>query len=452
MKTNQPPHPHDRILMIVPHEPELDPRIRWVTGLCAGIGRTHIIACTDAGTQPACEVDGVVTTERVAPRERTAIASNAPPSRSTPPEVKTSGGAEVSAPAKDPLLKRVLMGVSKWISPFYRFALVWKYNRRIIKALDSRLEKLEFSPGVIICHDLLALAAGVKARKRGLVPLIYDSHEFWPEADLQATRWQQKATALVERRWIRQADLVITVTPGLARALERLYRLPQVLVVPNAEPMAGSLSPSSQPPPVYPIKFLLQGQVTPGRGIEKFLDAWSGLDDGRCILVLRAPENDYLAGLRRKFTREIELGRIHFPPSVPESELIAAARAADVGIIPYGGPSINHIHACPNKLSQYMQAGLAILYNADLEFVARLVDKNQCGCSYRMDDPEDFCRTVRFFLDEPEELARMKANAQRLVRMEFNWEIQSKPYEQAIREFLARGMAPETSLIEGLSS
>src|SRR5207245_8005977 len=57
-----------RILMLVPHEPEADPRIKWVTQLCAQIGRTDIIGYTSSvDDKPAREYDGVIYTERVNP-------------------------------------------------------------------------------------------------------------------------------------------------------------------------------------------------------------------------------------------------------------------------------------------------------------------------------------------------------------------------------------------------
>ena len=52
---------------------------------------------------------------------------------------------------------------------------------------------------------------------------------------------------------------------------------------------------------------------------------------------------------------------VFFPPPVRETSLIAAAAAADVGVIPYMPTIINFRYCCPNKLSQYMQAGLPIM-------------------------------------------------------------------------------------------
>ena len=57
-----------RILMLVPHEPELDPRIKWVTQLCAQIGRTDIIGFIyAANNKPSREYEGQIYTERITP-------------------------------------------------------------------------------------------------------------------------------------------------------------------------------------------------------------------------------------------------------------------------------------------------------------------------------------------------------------------------------------------------
>src|SRR5437870_10473585 len=53
-----------RVLMLVPHEPNEDPRIRWVTNLCSSIGRTDILSTVYSPTYPSHSFDGNVFTER----------------------------------------------------------------------------------------------------------------------------------------------------------------------------------------------------------------------------------------------------------------------------------------------------------------------------------------------------------------------------------------------------
>src|SRR3546814_5848658 len=61
-------------------------------------------------------------------------------------------------------------------------------------------------------------------------------------------------------------------------------------------------------------------------------------------------------------------------PSISESQLVSAARAADVGVIPYNPVFPNHVMACPNKLDQYMQAGIAILSN-NIPYVRHIIER-----------------------------------------------------------------------------
>ena len=67
----------------------------------------------------------------------------------------------------------------------------------------------------------------------------------------------------IERRAIRHADAVVTVSPPLAEHLRELYALDNVISVPNAEPFADAIVPSLLRDPDQPLRFLLQGQVTP---------------------------------------------------------------------------------------------------------------------------------------------------------------------------------------------
>jgi hypothetical protein len=53
--------------------------------------------------------------------------------------------------------------------------------------------------------------------------------------------------------------------------------------------------------------------------------------------------------------------RVSFPSAVSESELIATAAEADIGLIPYNSAYFIYRPCCPNKLSQYLAAGPPIL-------------------------------------------------------------------------------------------
>ena len=80
-----------------------------------------------------------------------------------------------------------------------------------------------------------------------------------------------------------------------------------------------------------------------------------------------------------------------------------------------------------------MQAGLAILCNADSVFISELITNHECGRTYEADNPASLSVVVHSFIDHPENLQQMKRNAHEFTRSEFNWEVQSAPYMEAIQ-------------------
>jgi glycosyltransferase involved in cell wall biosynthesis len=429
------------ILMLVPHEPKEDPRISWVTDVCSQISQVDIISSVYTSDKPLREYEDKVYTERIN------IYGNA----SQPAKFLSRVGsflvnlnitrgytyqmqeASFSSETSD----RSTKPDSNFFGElFYWLYKLFSYNV-IVSAIYRRSRAISLVPSLIICHDIYALIPAIKLKKIFGCPVLYDSHEYWPQADLNSPLWENKMTEMIERHYIKQTDAVITVSPQLAKLLERTYSLPKVLSVPNAEPFKGFREPSSSLEVTSPLRFLLQGRVSRGRGIEELLSAWCQLNSDKAILQLRCPQNEYLSNLCEKYKTFIQLQRIVILPAVTESELIESASNSDIGIIPYVGPNLNHIYACPNKLSQYMQAGLAIL-SSNTEFVVEVIDRYKCGLSYDPNNPSTLIRAVESFVQDPEQLNQMKRNSYMAAKNEFNWQNQSLSYAQVVASLYSK--------------
>jgi glycosyltransferase involved in cell wall biosynthesis len=487
-----------RIMMLVPHEPELDPRIRWVANLCKGFGRTEIIGFVYELAKPQREYDSLVSTDRVMaidyPRSfflwfidviqlvrhplrliylilrkiwdvfcelllnfkrgqeiinsiknlKSKLVDYVRKYRQdgiklknqlhASPSPKTSQATQARRNVKCTQESKNREGIRDYLGSIrHWFGIVYTLEL-ISNTLFQRARTTSIIPRVVICHDIFALGAAVKYKHLFGTPIIYDSHELWPEADLRSLPWEKKWTASFEQKLIRQADLVITVNPQIANHLEKLYQIEKVISVPNAEPLPQSLG-TTRAILEYPLKFLIQGQATPKRGIEEFLDIWQLIEDERAVLIVRCPENPFLACLRQKYQSSIEKRKIIFAPAVSEKELVGAASMADVGVIPYTGPNLNHVYACPNKLSQYMQAGLVIFHNSDQLFVSEMINKFDCGLSYDINHPETIVNAISSLTSNLDLVRKYQVNSYKASLSEFNWEIQSKPYIEAIQRF-----------------
>ncbi|MEX5219328.1 MAG: glycosyltransferase family 4 protein [Nitrospira sp.] len=443
----------ERILMLVPHEPDADPRVRWVMQLCREIGPTEVIglsAWNSAGVdsnKPVREAEGNIYVERIDLHEYASMRRKAwamltsflsvggtirrylERKRNTPsPDAANADGEE----ERLSWVRRIDHRIGSWC----RFHSVWAAYELIIDSLYRRARSSSVIPRVIICHDVLALAAAIRLKPLFRCSVLYDAHELWPEADLLAEQWERNAMADYEGGLVRQADAVVTVTPQIARHLERQYRLSNVICAPNATPVEAEHASDELRPASLPVKCLFQGQVTWRRGLEELLTAWQRIDPKLAVLYLRCPENEYLSYLKTKFDQIIRDGRVILLPAVREEQLVAAARTADVGVIPYVGPNLNHVYCCPNKLSQYMQAGLAILSNR-LAFVSDVIARHQCGLTYEADKPATLVEAVHFLAENPAALLGMRRRAGNAARMDFNWQHQSAAYKRAIATLYA---------------
>jgi glycosyltransferase involved in cell wall biosynthesis len=391
-----------RILVLVEHEPSLDPRVGWVAAMCAELARTDVIAVAFADARPRREYDGRLYVERADPNANAALVAKA---------VAVGVGAAA----------RVFRPLAPAASAAYRAVHA--------SALHRRGRAASVPPRVVVCHDLATLPAGVALKRRFGARLLYDTHEYWPQANREASALEERLTEALERRLVRVADAVVTVSPQLARHLERTYGLPRVLVAPNAVPFGEDVTPSA-PRRDGPVRFLLQGRVPPGRGVEELLEAWEQLAlGGDAELVVRAPlgaDRDALAGRYGD--------SVVFADPVAEELLVQAASGADVGLIPYGGDNLNHRYASPNKLAQYMHAGLAVVAQRS-EFVAEILARYDCGLVY--DDAASLGEALQRLLTDRDLLARLKERAYDAARREFNWEVQASAYRGALEELLA---------------
>lgn len=440
----------DRILVLVPGDPSSDPRIGWVTDLCAEFARTDVIGIVAETDRPLREYDGRTYIERAfigyaasawartLARLGGAFRQLGCTARYIERKSREVESGAVSYPptaaAKGPAVSWQTE-LDHCIGGVCRFLGMNLSLRHLISGICRRARAVSVVPRLVICHDLHALVAGIQLKKLFGCAVIYDSHECWPEADLLSAPWEMRYWARFERPFIRQADAVITVTPQIAQYLSELYDIHNVVVVPNACPRTALDRPACRRVPDLPVKFLFQGGAAVGRGLDLLLAAWDRFADARTILYVRCPENELLAGLRRRYAASVERGTVVFMPPVKEEDLVTAATFADVGVIPYAPASRNHAYCCPNKLSQYMQAGLAMLVS-DTAFVGERVREFDCGLVFKANDADGLIEHVKRLREEPRLLQRLKANAFHHSQATYHWQQVATPYREAIARLL----------------
>lgn len=319
-------------------------------------------------------------------------------------------------------------------------------NYGLVQSLLALPERAD----VVHCNDLATLLAGVVYRKFTGCRVVYDAHEYWPHSNPEAAPWEVWMFSWYERRLAPKADAAFTVSPQLATRMGKAYRR-TFGTVPNTAPLGTSaITPVSSTMADLAgdrVRFLFQGNFVAERGLEELIEIWARASEPHCALFLRGPGNPDRDACIAHADRLGVLDRsVYFLEPVSEADLIAAASEADVGVIPYKPTWVNYRFACPNKLSQYMQAGLAILSN-DLDYVRQVLERYSCGRTYQHTDPAGAARIIHELATNSESRKEMAANGRRATQDEFNWEVQSRPLYEAYAALAANRpyVAPRAS-------
>lgn len=305
----------------------------------------------------------------------------------------------------------------------------WYFRELIFKQAVAALDQFDdgdWKPDVIHANDPDCLLAANLLKRRFAARLIYDAHEYGPEAYLMEPTPRALFFAY-EKQMLKGVDAATTVTPQIAAKFMRRYRgRPTFAVVPNATPTPSRIAPLDDPfmraAARGRVRVLFQGGFAANRGVEELIDAWREIDEEKAVLFIRGPENAYREQLVKHALKTGRLGRsIFFLPSVPESELVASAVNADVGVISYLSKVENHAGACPNKTSQYMQAGVMIVAVA-LPFVKSVVEAAGAGITFDDREPGAFAAALRKAIEDQPYRDACRARGRAYSQAVFNYD------------------------------
>jgi glycogen(starch) synthase len=252
--------------------------------------------------------------------------------------------------------------------------LYWSFreHRDLLAAASQRHADL------YLASDWRTLPIAVRAARRAGGSFAYDSHELGVEEFLERPLWRALFPPYVrsiERHCLASAAFVTTVSEGIADILQNAYALRErPTVVRNVPPY----EPASFRPTGAEIEVLYHGVFMANRGLEELV-ASVPLWRPELRLTLRGRGKPaYEKRLRRRVAASPAVTRITLAPPVPMTELVAAARAADVGVHPLLVTSNQMRYSLPNKLFEYIMAGLAVC-TTDVPEMAAVIDEYGVG-------------------------------------------------------------------------
>ncbi|MFT4681466.1 MAG: glycosyltransferase involved in cell wall biosynthesis [Flavobacteriales bacterium] len=86
-------------------------------------------------------------------------------------------------------------------------------------------------------------------------------------------------------------------------------------------------------------------------------------------------------------------------------------------------PEPNHLESQPNKMFEYMMAGLPVI-GSDFPLWKEIIEKESCGICINSEDVHEIAEAVNKLLADPELIESMGRNGRKAVEKKFNWSTQ----------------------------
>lgn len=285
---------------------------------------------------------------------------------------------------------------------------------------------------VILANDLDTLLPAYLIARLRRKKLVYDSHEYFTEAEGLTNRPIPKRIWLaVERHIFPRLRNVFTVNETIANIYRGLYHVP-VHVVRNVPVLAVPVPQTNKQALGLPMDkplILLQGAyIDPDRGGMELVQSMQWVD--HALLLVIGSGRD-LNNLKAEVVRLKLEDKVRFMPKIPYDRLRAYTAVADVGVSLDKPLHLNYAYSLPNKVFDYIHSGVPILVS-DLPELRRIVEQYHVGSVVSEVKPDTIAKALREMLTHPQRM-EWRQNALKAAQV-LNWQSESK----AIREVYSR--------------
>jgi glycosyltransferase involved in cell wall biosynthesis len=252
--------------------------------------------------------------------------------------------------------------------------------------------------------------------------LVYDTHEYFTGVpELQKRPLVRGVWTFIEGLIFPKLKRVITVNDSIADLYQNRYGNTEIQVIrniPNAEISIVSNQEFSTVFPPGKFRIILQGNgINVDRGGEEAIEMMKWLD--RAVLII-AGNGDVIQQLKENVISEKLEDRVIFMPRMPYNELLGLTQLCDLGLTLDKDTNINYRFSLPNKLFDYLRAGIPVLAS-DLTEVRKIVETYHTGWIVEKVDPQLMANQINEFIDNPDVYLKVKTNLTEASK-QLSWE------------------------------
>ncbi len=283
---------------------------------------------------------------------------------------------------------------------------------------------------LLYSNDLDTLWPNYANHKLSGVRIIYDSHEIFCEVpELIDNPTKKKLWERIEKRIVPKLKHCITVNKSIAKWFEDKYKVKFSVVrnIGNPPPVAAIKTREELGLPTDKKIVLIQGAgINIDRGAEETLEAMQYIEN---TLLLIIGGGDVIETLKVNAVWKNLKEKIMFKAKMPAEDLYHYTCNADLGLTIDKNNNINYRFSLPNKVFDFINAGVPILASP-LPEIKNVIDSYHIGDFIASHDPKHIADKMNEMLRSPEYTV-WKQNTIK-ARQENSWQLEKKVLEEVI--------------------
>lgn len=278
---------------------------------------------------------------------------------------------------------------------------------------------------MLVSNDLDTLLPNYLVGMFKNTPLIYDSHEYFTEVpELVNRKHVQKIWKFIERKLFPRQTDVITVNDSIAGLYENDYGIRPHVVrnIPRKGQPIKKMSRKSLDLPDDKHILILQGSgINVQRGAEELVEAMQFVNNAVLLLV----GGGDVINILKETVEKNDLGqKVIFKPRMPYKQLMQFTAVADLGLTLDKPTNLNYKYSLPNKLFDYILAGIPVL-SSPLPEIEKIITKYEVGDFIADHDPKNIARKINGMLSNQALMGKWKKNC-KFAAHELTWENEEK--------------------------
>jgi glycosyltransferase involved in cell wall biosynthesis len=240
---------------------------------------------------------------------------------------------------------------------------------------------------------------------------VYDAHEYFPEVpEVINRKFTQSVWSWIEGVTVPNVDVCYTVSEGLKTIFEQKYNKPFTVI--RNLPVLQELTQSKTREKII----LYQGALNQGRGLEQTIEAMQQID----AQLLLAGDGDITNDLMKRVVDLKLESKVKFFGYVLPADLKQLTQQATIGINVLEHTGESYYHSLPNKVFDYIQAGVPSV-NMDFPEMKKLNEQYHIGILINECTPVAIADAVNNLLNNQQLYDELQKNCL-AARLELNWQ------------------------------